>query len=56
MEKEEDVTQHAGHRVPYTDDVSQSCALDTYMILLTNVSPIHLILKKKNVQNRNKLS
>ena len=29
--------------VQYTGDISQNCALETYIILLTNVTPISLI-------------
>ena len=29
-----------GHKMQYTDDVSSNCALETYIILLTNVTPI----------------
>ena len=30
----------------YIDHVSQKCTLETYMILLTNVTPTHLIKNK----------
>ena len=32
--------------VQYTDQVSQKCTLETYMILLTNVTPMNLIKNK----------
>ena len=32
----------------YTDDLSQNYTLETYMFLLTNVTPINLILKIQN--------
>ena len=38
----EDVTLCGGHTVQYTDEVSQNCALKTYITLLTNVTPAHL--------------
>ena len=31
-----------------TDDVSQNCTLETWMILLTNVTPISLSKKKSD--------
>ena len=31
------------HTMQCTDHVSQKCTLETYMILLTNVTPINLI-------------
>ena len=34
-----------GHTMRYTDHVSQKCTLEPYIILLTNVTPINLILK-----------
>ena len=34
------------HTMPRTDDVSQNCTRDTYVILLTNVTPIHVIKKE----------
>lgn len=33
-----------GHAVQCTDLVSQECALETSMVLLTNVTPINLII------------
>ena len=33
------------HTVQYAGDASQNCTRETYIILLTNVSPINLILK-----------
>ena len=35
------------HRVQYTDDVLQNIAAETYVILLTNVTPMNSIKKKK---------
>ena len=45
MVKEDDLTLGEGHSVQHTDHVPQKCTLETYMILLTNVTEIHLILK-----------
>ena len=44
MAKEDDLTLGGGHTMQYTDHVSQKCPLDTYMVLLTNVTPINLNL------------
>ena len=35
-----DLTWCGEHTVHYTDDVLQNCTLETYIILLTNVTPI----------------
>ena len=35
------------HATQYTDDVLQNCTPEAYIILLTNVTPIHSIKKKK---------
>ena len=35
------------HTVQYTDDVLQNCIPETYIILLTNVTPIKTTKKKK---------
>ena len=32
-----------GPPMQHTDDVPQNCTFETYVILLTNVTPIHLI-------------
>ena len=40
---EDGLTLGGGHTVQHTDLVSQKCALETYMILLTNVTLINLI-------------
>ena len=42
MEMEEDLTLGCGYTMQYKDDVSQNYTLETYMILLTNVTQIHL--------------
>lgn len=50
MVAEDHLTLHAGHTVQYTDQVSQKCTLENYMILLINVISINLIkIKKKEV-------
>ena len=38
MVMEEDLTFGDGHTMHYTDDVSYNCILETYIILLTNVT------------------
>ena len=43
MVTEEDMTLGGGHTLQYTDHVSQNCTLETYIILLTNATPINLI-------------
>ena len=40
MVKEDGVTLGGGHIVQYTDHVSQKCTVETYMILVTNVTTI----------------
>ena len=35
-----------GHTVQYIDDALQNCTPETYIILLTNVTPINLIKLK----------
>ena len=42
---EDGMTLGDGHTIQYTDHVSYQCALETCMILLTNVTPIHLVNK-----------
>ena len=42
----EDLTLDGGHTAQHIDDVSLIYTLETYIILLTNVTPIHLIFKK----------
>lgn len=38
-----------GHMLQYTDDASYNYTLETRVILLTNVTPVHLIKKKSDV-------
>ena len=40
---EDDLNLGGGHTMQYTDHVSEKYTLETYMILLTNVTPINLI-------------
>ena len=47
MVMEEDLTLGGGHTMQYTDHILNKCTLDTYMILLTNVTTINLILKSR---------
>ena len=47
MVTEDGLTLGGGHTVQYTDHASQNCALETYTILLANVTPINL---KKNIK------
>ena len=44
---EEDLTWDGEHTIQYTDDVLQNCTPETYIILLTNVTPINSIRKKR---------
>ena len=46
---EGDLTLSGKHTMQNTDDASQNCILETYMILLTNATPINL------TKNSNKL-
>ena len=41
MVMEEDLTWGNEHTIQYTDDVLQSSTPETYIILLTNVTPIN---------------
>ena len=50
---EDDLTYDGGHTMQYIDHVSQTSTLEIYVILLTSVTPIHLI-KNKNKLHKNK--
>ena len=50
MVMEEDLTWGGEHTVQCTDDVLWNCTPETYIILLTNVTPINSI-KRKTKQN-----
>ena len=41
MVTEGDFTLGGEHTIQYTDDVLQNCTLETYIILLTNVTPVY---------------
>ena len=43
MVTERELALGGEHTVQYTDDVFQNYTLETYIILLTNVTPINLI-------------
>ena len=43
MVMEADLTWGDDHTKQYTDDVLQDCSCGTYIILLTNVTPINSI-------------
>ena len=43
MATEDDLTSGGGHTVQCTDHVSQKRALETYVVFLTNVTPINLM-------------
>ena len=49
---EDDLTLGGEHTVYYTAHVPWKCALETYMILLTNAAPIQLIKEKENRKRR----
>ena len=40
---EGDLTWGGEHKIQYIDDVLQNCTPETYIILLTNVTPINSI-------------
>ena len=43
MVMEQDLTLGGRHTMKYTDAVAQKCTLETYVILLINVTPINLL-------------
>ena len=45
---EGDLTWGSEHTIQYTDDVLNNCTLETYVILLSNVTPINSIKKGKS--------
>ena len=45
MEMEGNLTWEGEHTMQNTDDVLQNCTPETYIILLTNVTPINSIYK-----------
>ena len=40
---ERDLTWGGEHTIQYTDNVLQNCTPETYIILLTNVTPINSV-------------
>ena len=44
---EDDLTLGGEHTMQHTGDVSQNRTLETYVMLFTNVSLVHLIQKEK---------
>lgn len=42
---EDDLTLAGGYTMQYTEHISKECTLETYKILLTNVTPTNLIKK-----------
>ena len=52
MGVERDLTSGCVRMVRYTDDVLLSCTIDTYVVLLTNVPPIHSIKTKEKKKKR----
>ena len=46
-----DLTWSGEHTIHYTDDVLQNCTPETYVILLTNVTPINSTKIKKEKKN-----
>ena len=47
MVKEQGLNLGGGHTIQYTGDVSYNYTLETYIVLLTNGTPITLIRKRK---------
>ena len=43
MVMEGDLIWDGEHTIQYTDDILQNCKPETYMILLTNVTPINSV-------------
>ena len=46
---EGDLTWGGEHTIQYTDDVLQNCTPETYITLLTNVTPVNIIKKSKKI-------
>ena len=55
MGVERDLTSGCVRMVRYTDDVLLSCTIDTYVVLLTNVPPIHSIKTKEKKKKEERL-
>ena len=54
MVTKDELSLGGGHTVRYTEHVTQKCTLETYIILLTNVTPINLIKSEKRNDNSNR--
>ena len=54
MVMEGDLTWGGEHTIQCTHDILQNCTPETYIILLTNATPINLMNKKKIVKNYRK--
>ena len=56
---EEDLTLGSEHTIQYTDDVLQNCSPETYITILTNVTPTNLTFLKdiiEHVDNASKMN
>ena len=52
MEMDGDLTWGGEHTMQYTDDILQNCTPETYIILLTNVTPINSIkIEKRGINS-----
>ena len=52
MEMDGDLTWGGEHTMQYTDDILQNCTPETYIILLTNVTPINSIkIQKRGINS-----
>ena len=51
MVTEGDLTWGGEHTIQYTDDVGQNCTPKTYIILLTNVTPMNSIKIKDKMES-----
>ena len=54
MVMEGELTSGGEHTIQCTHDILQNCTPETYIILLTNATPINLMNKKKIVKNYRK--
>ena len=45
MVMERDLTQGGEHTIQYTDEVLQNCTTETFIIILTSVTPINSLKK-----------
>lgn len=56
MMKEDGLTLGDRHTVQYRGFISKKCILETYMILLTNVTLINLILEKTKLNKKQRVT